>query len=186
MFSAITATVLFAAVVCFCLFFLIYLVRDKEDTHRQKTLSYVAAVAGIITGVLMLRLSIHDIRVERARKDTAWVLVSDRTTATVYNPVPEQCNADFVHTASMFTIDPKQVHKYHIVAMERTMMKAFGIKWGDEILVVGTGRWDGVWQVEDTMNKRFAGQHKIDFLVPNHIRHGKWENVKVYKRNQSI
>jgi hypothetical protein len=31
------------------------------------------------------------------------------------------------------------------------------------------------------MNKRFAGQHKIDILVPKSDGLGKWENVKVYK-----
>ena len=30
------------------------------------------------------------------------------------------------------------------------------------------------------MNKRFAGQHEIDILVPEHIRHGKWSDVKIY------
>ena len=61
------------------------------------------------------------------------------------------------------------------------MMKEFGLKYGDVVKIEGTDKWDGVWQIQDTMNKRFAGQHKIDILVPNNIKLGKWSNVKVYK-----
>lgn len=113
-----------------------------------------------------------------------WELISDRTTATVYNAVPSQCNEDCLHTASMYTIVPENIDKERILAMERTMMAEFDIHYGDTVLVSGTGRYDGLWQVQDTMNKRFAGQHKIDFLVPRHIRHGKWEAVKIYKQTK--
>ena len=113
-----------------------------------------------------------------------WELISDRATATVYNAVPSQCNEDCLHTASMYTIVPKHIERDRILAMERTMMAEFGIHYGDTVLVSGTGRYDGLWQVQDTMNKRFAGQHKIDFLVPRHIRHGKWEAVKIYKQTK--
>ena len=111
-----------------------------------------------------------------------WVLISDKTTATVYNAVPSQCNEDCLHTASMYVINPETIEKDRILAMERTMMSQFGIAYGDSVRVEGAGKYDGVWQVQDTMNKRFRGQHKIDFLVPDNIRHGKWTAVKVYKR----
>jgi hypothetical protein len=64
--------------------------------------------------------------------------------------------------------------------MERTFMKELGLKYGDVVKIEGTNKWDGVWQIQDTMNKRFAGQHKIDILVPNDIKYGKWDNVKIY------
>ena len=109
------------------------------------------------------------------------VLLSESAVATVYNAVPSQCNDDCLHTASMFAIDPERVEEYRIVAMERTMMAEFGICYGDRIIVSGAGCYDGEWRVEDTMNRRFAGQHRIDFLVPERHRHGKWTNVRVYK-----
>ena len=111
-----------------------------------------------------------------------WELISETTTATVYNAVPSQCNSDCLHTASMYTIVPEKIESDRILAMERTMMAEFSISYGDTVLVAGAGRYDGLWQVQDTMNKRFAGQHKIDFLVPRYIRHGKWKNVKVYAK----
>jgi hypothetical protein len=30
------------------------------------------------------------------------------------------------------------------------------------------------------MNKRFAGKEKIDILVNNKVKYGKWNNVKIY------
>lgn len=108
-------------------------------------------------------------------------LISETTVATVYNALPSQCNADYLTTASMFVIDPARITEYRILAMERTMMAEYGISYGDQVLVQGAGEYDGLWRVEDTMNKRYAGQHRIDFLVPDNIKNGKWQNVKVYK-----
>lgn len=63
--------------------------------------------------------------------------------------------------------------------MERTFMKELGVKYGDVVKIEGTGKYDGVWQIQDTMNKRFAGQHKIDILTTN--KYGKWDGVNIYK-----
>ena len=114
-------------------------------------------------------------------KRDQWTLIADDVLATVYNAVPAQCNNDVQHTASMFKLNLNDVLSHKIIAMERTMMKEFGLKYGDVFKIEGTDKWDGVWQIQDTMNKRFAGQHKIDILVPNNIKLGKWSNVKVYK-----
>lgn len=113
--------------------------------------------------------------------DDQWTLLADDVKATVYNAVPSQCNSKPNVTASMFKLNLKDVLSHRIIAMERTMMKEYGLKYGDVVKIEGTGTWDGVWQIQDTMNKRFAGQHKIDILVPNNIRLGKWDGVKVYR-----
>lgn len=109
-----------------------------------------------------------------------WVLVAEDVEATVYNAVPEQCYGDPSYTASMFRLNMDDVYSHRIIAMERTFMKELGLKYGDVVKVEGTGKWDGVWQIQDTMNKRFAGQKKIDFLVPDYIKLGKWNTVKIY------
>lgn len=112
----------------------------------------------------------------------AWILISACTTATIYNADPAQTNSEPTITASRRVIDPARLQDLRIVAMERTMMARNGIAYGDTILVKGAGIYDGEWVVEDTMNKRFAGQDKIDFLVPDDVRLGKWDNVEVYKK----
>lgn len=109
-----------------------------------------------------------------------WKLADNRTTATVYNARPSQCNNDFGHTASMFRLDLYNVLSQRVIAMERTFMAKLDLQYGDVVYIKGTGKYDGVWQVQDTMNKRFAGQHKIDILVPDNIRYGQWDNVELY------
>lgn len=111
-----------------------------------------------------------------------WILISTSTTATVYNAVPEQCGSNPTRTASGFKIDPARVSDLRILAMERTMMKRNGISYGDTVRVEGAGKYDGEWIVEDTMHSKYAGQDRIDFLVPEHIKTGLWRNVKIYKR----
>ena len=111
-----------------------------------------------------------------------WMLISASTTATVYNAVPEQCNDNPTVTASGRKIDLERVEDLRIVAMERTMMSRYGIHYGDTVLVKGAGVYDGEWVVEDTMSKRYAGQDKVDFLVPESVKLGRWDNVEIYKK----
>lgn len=113
-------------------------------------------------------------------KETIWKLAASDVIATVYNAVPAQCNYDFGTTASMFRLNLYDVLSHRIIAMERTFMKELGLKYGDVVKISGTDKYDGIWQIQDTMNKRFAGQHKIDILVPDNIKHGQWDNVKLY------
>lgn len=108
-----------------------------------------------------------------------WTQVTGNATATVYHACKTQCNRDFLHTASNYEIIPSKIAQQRILAMERTMMAKYGIKYGDVVLLEGTGGYDGLWQVQDTMNKRFAGQEKIDLLIPKNAKGGKWENVRV-------
>lgn len=115
------------------------------------------------------------------KKKNDWKLVDSHTLATVYNAIPAQCNGDFGHTASMFTLNLDDVLSHRIIAMERTFMAKLGLKYGDIVKIEGTNGYDGVWQIQDTMNKRYKGKHKIDILVPNNITKGQWDNVKIYK-----
>ena len=158
-----------------------------EIVHTVRALGKRGLItASIIANiVLMFGLNktqkIAQVEQQIVDKRDQWTLIADDVLATVYNAVPAQCNNDVQHTASMFKLNLNDVLSHKIIAMERTMMKEFGLKYGDVVKIEGTDKWDGVWQIQDTMNKRFAGQHKIDILVPNNIKLGKWSNVKVYK-----
>lgn len=110
-----------------------------------------------------------------------WLLISASTTATVYNAVPEQCNAQPTVTASGRRITG-DVAELRILAMERTMMDRHGIHYGDSVLVKGAGTYDGEWVVEDTMSPRWAGQDRVDFLVPDEVKLGRWDKVEIYKK----
>lgn len=114
------------------------------------------------------------------KENNDWDLASSNVMATVYNAVPSQCDGDCRHTASMFRLNLNNVLSHRIIAMERTFMQKLGLKYGDVVKIEGTGKWDGVWQVQDLMNKRFKGKEKIDILVPNEVKQGKWDGVKLY------
>ena len=113
-----------------------------------------------------------------------WELISDTTTATVYNPTVGQCNNDVAHTANMFRLNLNNVNGQRVLAMERTMMKKNNIHYGDVVYVDDVGDLSGVYRVVDTMNKRFAGMDKVDILQQKR-KYGKWDNAKVYKLRNS-
>ena len=114
-------------------------------------------------------------------EDADWKLLCNDVEATVYHATPEQCNNDVKNTASMFRLNLEDPESHKIIAMERTMMKQYGLKYGDLVKIEGAGPRDGIYQIQDTMNKKFAGKHKIDFLINLGSNIGKWNNVKVYK-----
>lgn len=112
--------------------------------------------------------------------NSPWQLACGGAIATVYNAVAGQCNPDYGRTASMFRLNLKNPESHRIIAIERTMMDRYGLKMGDVVYLEGVGEYDGVWQVQDKMNKRFAGMDKIDLLVNGDTKTGKWDNVKIY------
>ncbi len=48
---------------------------------------------------------------------------------------------------------------------------------GAKVCVENAGEMDGIWRVEDRMNKRWT--RRIDFLVNKTMRYGKWEDVTI-------
>ena len=113
-------------------------------------------------------------KIVEAIPEEEWRMIANDVTVTVYNAVPSQCNADVQHTASMFKLNLKNPEDHKIIAMERTMMAEFGLKYGDIVKIEGTHNkaQDGIYQIQDTMNQRYAGQHKIDVLVANDVHTG--------------
>ena len=73
-------------------------------------------------------------------------------------------------------IDYKAPQEHRWIAVSRDLEKK-GFTFGKKVIVVGAGELDGIWTVEDRMNKRFT--KSIDFLVNKKIKNGKWENIKL-------
>lgn len=162
----------------------------------QKAVRYIKTGAKVAT-VLLALYGAYNIVSPQAKQEIAqevqaaleqkdnkmedtWVKAPYAVHATVYNAVPAQCNKDVGHTASMFRLNLSDVYSHRIIAMERTFMQKLGVKYGDVVYIDGTGKYDGVWQIQDTMNKRFAGQNKIDFLVPKSFGLDQWFDVNIY------
>lgn len=96
--------------------------------------------------------------------------------ATIYHAVPEQTNADFLTTASLKKINPSDPAIHRWIAVSRDLEK-LGFTMGVDVCITGAGDLDGVWTIEDRMNKRWT--NRIDFLVNTDRKYGKWENVKI-------
>lgn len=97
-------------------------------------------------------------------------------TATIYHADPSQCNEDYLTTASLKQINEDNPLEHRWIAVSRDL-EAKGFVFGAKVCVEGAGRFNGVWTVEDRMNKRWT--NRIDFLVNKSIKGGKWENVKL-------
>tara|TARA_R110000796_G_scaffold70936_1_gene160981 strand:+ start:191 stop:532 length:342 start_codon:yes stop_codon:yes gene_type:complete len=99
-----------------------------------------------------------------------------KVTATVYNAVEEQTNSDPQHTASMFKLDLQNPFKHRIIAVSRDLLKMFPM--GTRVEICGTD-YDGIYTVEDKMNKRY--NKRIDILINLEMKIGKWQNVTITK-----
>ena len=97
-------------------------------------------------------------------------------TSTIYHATPEQTDSTPHITASNKVIDLGNPLKHRWIAVSRDL-EAKGLTFGVKVCVTGAGDLDGIWTVQDRMNKRWS--HRIDFLVNQEIKGGKLENVRV-------
>jgi 3D (Asp-Asp-Asp) domain-containing protein len=104
------------------------------------------------------------------------LLISVLVTATIYHAVPEQTNEDYLTTASLKKINPDNPAIHRWIAVSRDLEK-LGFTMGKQVRICGTGNLDGVWTIEDRMNKRWT--KRIDFLVNTTRKYGKWGNVSI-------
>jgi 3D (Asp-Asp-Asp) domain-containing protein len=97
-------------------------------------------------------------------------------TATIYHAVEGQTDSTPLITASGKHIDPNNPEKHRWIAVSRDL-EPLGFTFGTEVIVEGALGMEGIWIVQDRMNKRW--KHRIDFLVNKEKKLGKWENVKI-------
>lgn len=83
---------------------------------------------------------------------------------TTYTTDPRQTDDTPFITASGFKLHPYNPRKHKIIAVSRDLKKKF--KFGQYVKLEGAGELDGVYVVQDVMNKRF--KNRIDVLLnPN-------------------
>ena len=97
-------------------------------------------------------------------------------TATIYHATPEQTDSTPHITASNKIIDLSNPLKHRWIAVSRDL-EAKGLTFGVKVCVTGAGDLDGIWTVQDRMNRRWT--NRIDFLVNEDLKGGKWENVRI-------
>ena len=97
---------------------------------------------------------------------------------TMYQPVRYQTDSTPNILADGTRIKTEEASNYKFIAVSRNLLKRWGgwLNYGDFVLLKGTDHKDGVYQVRDTMNKRWV--NRIDILES--------VSVKPYKMNGQI
>ena len=107
--------------------------------------------------------------------------ISYEVTVTTYNPTVAQCDNTPNITADGTRIKPWKATQYRYVALSRDLLSRWGgpFDYGDYIVIEGTkdGKWDGIYQVRDTMNPKWV--KRVDILTTN--SRFKYTDVKMYK-----
>ncbi len=102
---------------------------------------------------------------------------------TMYHPVKHQTDGtpDILADGTKITIH--KASEYNYVAVSRNLLKRWGgwLAFGDFIVLSGTSGKDGVYQVKDTMNKRFV--NRIDILESPGVKPYKFTDAKIKKAN---
>ena len=70
----------------------------------------------------------------------------------------------------------KNPESHRIIAVSRDL-EAKGFKMNKTVVVSNAGDMNGLWVIRDRMNKRWT--KRIDFLVDETLKGGKWTNVKI-------
>ena len=102
-------------------------------------------------------------------------------TVTMYQPVRYQTDSTPNILADGTRIRTQEASDYKFIAVSRNLLKRSGgwLDFGDFVLLKGTHNKDGVYQVRDTMNKRFV--NRIDILESPGVKPYKYEKAKIVK-----
>jgi 3D (Asp-Asp-Asp) domain-containing protein len=105
--------------------------------------------------------------------------ISYNVTVTTYNPTRQQTDSTPNITADGTKFKTWRATEYRYVALSRDLIARWGgpFEYGDYIVIEGTGKWDGIYQVRDTMNPKWT--NRVDILTTN--SKFKYNNITMYK-----
>ena len=98
-------------------------------------------------------------------------------TMTTYTISRGQTDSNPLETASGFILNRKNPKGHRVIAISRDLKDKFGFS--DSVLISNADGYNGVYVVEDVMNKRFT--NKIDILINPKDSGTKLLNVKIRK-----
>ena len=100
-------------------------------------------------------------------------------TATIYHACESQCNSEPLITADGSYIELSDIDNLNWIAVSRDLLQE-GLHYGDVVeLICADSTICGLYEIHDCMNKRWT--RRIDILVSEDIKYGKWENVILRK-----
>ena len=101
-------------------------------------------------------------------------------TVTTYNPTKQQTDSTPNITADGTKFKTWKATEYRYVALSRDLLARWGgpFDYGDYVVIEGTdgGKWDGIYQVRDTMNPKWT--NRVDILTTND--RFKYNNIIMY------
>ena len=104
-------------------------------------------------------------------------------TVTMYHPTRNQTDSTPNILADGTRIRIHKASEYKYIAVSRNLLSRWGgwLDYGDFVVLKGTDGKDGVYQVKDTMNKRFV--NRIDILESPGTKPYKFTSAKIKKAN---
>ena len=105
-------------------------------------------------------------------------ITKHKVTVTMYNPT-RGSTPDI--TADGTKINIWKASEYRYVALSRDLLSRWGgpFDYGDYVVIEGTGKYDGVYQVRDTMNPKWV--KRVDILRTPGSRQFKYKNITLTK-----
>ena len=102
-------------------------------------------------------------------------------TVTMYHPTTYQTDSTPDITADGTKINIWKASEYRYVALSRDLLARWGgpFEYGDFVVIEGTGKHDGVYQVKDTMNPKWV--KRVDILKTPGTRQFKYNNITLTK-----
>ena len=102
-------------------------------------------------------------------------------TLTMYHPTKHQTDSTPDITADGTKINPDRASSYRYVALSRDLLSRWGgpFEYGDYVVIEGTGKYDGVYQVKDTMNPKWV--KRVDILRTPGSKQFKYNNITLTK-----
>ena len=165
---------------------------DKISTVYATLISFICLI--ILTLCFQQIMDKKDVK-NRQLQSRVWELenncdleysnrISYKVTVTTYNPTRGQTDSTPHITADGTHFKTWKATEYRYVALSRELLSQWGgpFDYGDFIVIEGTGKWDGVYQVKDTMNPKWT--NRVDILTTN--SKFKYKNITMYKYTEDI
>jgi 3D (Asp-Asp-Asp) domain-containing protein len=124
---------------------------------------------------------IHEENVALTKKLTELKSEGMAVTVTMYQPVRYQTDSTPNILADGTRIKTEEASNYKFIAVSRNLLKRWGgwLDYGDFVLLKGTDGKDGVYQVRDTMNKRWV--NRVDILESVDAKPYKFTDATLHK-----
>ena len=102
-------------------------------------------------------------------------------TVTMYNPTKGQTDSTPNELADGTKINPHKASSYRYIALSRDLLARWGgpFNYGDYVMLKGTGGYDGVYQVRDTMASKFI--NRVDILRTEGSKQFRFDNATLYR-----